>query len=191
MAFGKDADNFYLMYITSDATTLSTSGQGERIVIAKAGADSNTADIWFIGRSFQKTPDSATGTIKAVASRVIANKSTGSFTFSLVNEPSGNSICSIFTRSNGTKTYVEARTAVPGSTNACTDVTGMVPGTAACYDATTMATTTDCSAVSTVPTDFGAESTFIDTDLSGLAADSESITKLDFAALGVGEFVKQ
>jgi len=152
-AFGKDEDNFYLVYRTNDNEE--TSGKGSRILLAKASADGNKAEIWFIGKSMQN--DSGTLVNSVNAQRILANKATGEFTFNTVEDPDLADtmlFSSFFGNTDGTNAYFEARF----GNSTLTDVTSMVPGTGWC--STTAALTTaggDCSALDSdsMPTAFG------------------------------------
>jgi hypothetical protein len=186
MAFGKDETHFYLMYITSDATTLSTPSQGERIIIAKAALDSTSADIWFIGRSLQGSPSGSN--IRGVVNRIIANKTDGSFSFGLSDEGIGSTNCAIYARSNGQKVNIQARTPRQGSSTECQNVENMAWDTGGCYDAASLASTTGCTELVAVPSDFGLTVPFKESDVIDIKEDSEVITKTDFAAAGVTEF---
>jgi hypothetical protein len=188
MAFGRDDNNYYLMYVTSDATDFAAS-QGERIVIATVAADESTADIWFIGRSRQVGP--AGDKIQGVANRIIANKTSGAFTFALSDEGIGSVNCAMFARSNGSVVNFQARTPLPGSSSECKDVQNMAWGSGACYDSKTLAATTGCDGLEKAPSNFGPASPFKETDVVSVKSDSERLTKIDFAAAGVTELVKK
>ena len=182
MAFGKDESHYYFIFITSDSTEFSA----ERIVIAKAAADSSTAEIWFIGRSLQGGPGGSI--ISGTANRIVADKTTGAFAYGLTDEAIGSTNCAMFARSNGTILNFQARTPLVGSSGECQDVTGMEWGTGACYDAKTLAPTTGCSGLTSVPANYGASSPFRESDVTALEEDSETITKTDFSAAGIAEF---
>jgi hypothetical protein len=184
MAFGTDGTDFFFIFVTSDATEFK-SFQGERIVIAKAAADSSTAEVWFIGRSLQGM---GTQSMSGVANRIVANKTTGAFAYGLTDEAIGSTNCAMYARSNGTVMNFQARTPLMGSSSECTDVTGMEWGTGACYDAKTLAPTTGCEGLSSVPSNFEASAPFKESDVTVIENDSELITKIDFSALGVAEF---
>jgi|GEM_PF-1629620 len=186
MAFGKDGDSFYLMYITSDAKELTTGGQGDRIVMAKAAADSSEAEVWFVGRSLQVGPNGSL--ISGTANRIIANKSTGAFSFGLTDEAIGSTNCAMFARSNGKVVNFQARTPVPGSSTECQDVTGMEWGTGKCYDASSLATTTGCDELKSVPAEYGTAGTFKESDVKSIEDDVTTIVGFDFDAAGVVEF---
>jgi hypothetical protein len=185
MAFGKDGSDYYFMTVTSDAAVFSAS-QGERIVIAKASADSTTAEIWFIGRSLQGGPGGSQ--ISGVANRIVADKTTGAFAYGLTDEAVGSTNCAMYARSNGTVLNFQARTPLMGSSTQCQDVTGMEWGVGACYDAKTLAPSTGCESLVTVPSNYGAATPFRETDVTVIDEDSESITKFDFSAAGIPEF---
>jgi hypothetical protein len=186
MAFGKDDDNFYLMYVTSDAKEFTSGGQGERIVMARAAADSSSADIWFIGRSFQSGPNGSM--ISGTANHILANKTTGAFSFGLTDEAIGSTNCAMFARSNGSVVNFQARTPVAGSATECQDVTGMAWGTGACYDSATLATATGCEDLKSAPSDFGTSAPFKESDVTAIEEDSKTLANLDFDAAGVAEF---
>jgi hypothetical protein len=64
----------------------------------------------------------------------------------------------------------------------------MAWGTGGCYDAASLASTTGCTELATVPSDFGLTVPFKESDVIDIKADSETITKTDFTAAGVPEF---
>lgn len=185
MAFGKDETHVYLSYFTRDAAEF-TGNQGERIIFAKASLDSTSAEIWFIGRSLQ---GGTAGTqISGVANRIIADKTTGAFSFGLTDEAIGSTNCAMYARSNGTALNFQARTPLSGSSTECQDVENMAWGTGACYDAATLAPATDCTGLDTVPANYGTSAPFKETDVKAIEDDSETIVEFDFAAAGIAEF---
>ena len=198
MAFGKDATHFYLMYLTKDADTLTTTGQGHRIVMAKADAAGNEADIWFIGNSYQGG-DSVVPTdkIATVANRVIANKTTGAFTYAMAESVIGLLSQSNFIRYDGTSFYFKGQTTLPGpSSMSVQDIVDGSSNTEFCFGASDLATKTLATCQSAnlddVPSDFGMteapRSKATTTFFSDLKADVTTILATDFAAAGVGRF---
>ncbi len=185
MLFGKDETHYYFASITRDAAEFKQN-EGERIVFAKAAADATTAEIWFIGRSLQVGP--AGSHIRGVVNRIMANKTTGAFSYGLSDEGIGSTNCAMYGRSDGTKLNFQARTPKTGSTSECQDVENMTWGTGACYDAATLEPATDCAALATVPTGYGVSQPFKEIDVIDVKEDSESITDFDFLAAGVKEF---
>jgi hypothetical protein len=199
MAFGKDATHFYLMYLTKDADTLGTTGQGHRIVMAKADVAGNEADIWFIGNSYQGGQSVVPADkISTVANRVMANKTTGAFTYAIAESVIGLTKQSNFIRSDGTNFYFKGQTSLP-SNGGTTSVQDIVDGNGAnefCFGASDLSTKTLATCQTTnlddVPTDFGmseaprskANVNFF----SELKADVTSILNTDFAAAGIGRF---
>ncbi len=186
MAFGKDDDYYYVANFTSqdsDATRV--------LVMARASKDGNTADLWFLGTSPQSgaaVPAWANGKT-AVANRVIANKETGSFTYSIAEIPLGLAQQSNFIRSDGSIFYFKAQASDGQSAQDVADGAD----TEFCRDAVSLAATTDATACSTaglnvIPTGFGLTTVprsggaaFFDE----LKADIETIATTDFGALGV------
>jgi len=186
MAFGKDDTHFYLNYLTRSSTEYTGTGDGEILVLAKASVDGNVADVWNIGQSYQKLPDENQGTMKAAFSRIVANKATGEFSFLNVYEPSGGPLCSIFIRSNGSKTYIEARANPNGA--ACIDVAEMEAGSGKCFDATDMTGSTGCESISSYPSDFLLTAPINDANIASIKTSSSSLAGFDFDAAGVGRF---
>jgi len=156
MAFGKDENYYYLVYRTNDNAT--TSGSGVRIVIAKATLDGNSTDIWFLGASYQTY--GGTTSRRVNAQRVLANKTTGAFTFNSIEEDDvaknylfGN----FFVNSDATHLYVEASF---GNGGTITDVTGMTrtnPYCASVSDLTTAVSASNCNSIDadSLPSNFG------------------------------------
>ncbi len=184
MAFGKDENFAYLMYITVDSTTFAAS-EGERIIFGKVDLDGNNAEIWFIGRSLQGMTNNQQ--IRGVANRIIANKTTGAFSFALSDEGIGSTNCAMYANSDGSLINFQARTPEQGSSTQCKNVTGMEWGVGACYDATTLESATGCESLAGVTDDFGLSTTFKETDVAAVKAGSETIAGFDFAAAGVAE----
>jgi len=195
MAFGKDSDYYYLMFITKDADSLTKTGQGFRVMIAKVTTDSNQADIWFIGNSYQSSPVMPRpDNISTVFNRVIANKSTGEFTYSKTETLTGMAIQSSFIRSNGTNLFVKGQSYVAslGLTNVRSD--SDPSKTTFCVDAKTLdevsASVCTNASLNTVPTAYGLTDSPVAkssaTFFGELKTNIDDIMKTDFASLGVG-----
>lgn len=186
MAFGKDDDYYYVANFTT-----SDSGNTKILVLSRVTVDGNEADLWFLGTSSQSgvsVPSWANGKT-AVANRVMANKSTGAFTYSIAEIPLGMTQQSNFIRSNGDVFYFKAQTADGQS------VQDVVDGSATefCRNADTLAaadSTSECTsaALNTVPAGFGISTiprsggTAFFTELK---IDIQTISETDFGALGV------
>lgn len=203
MAFGKDSDHFYLVYRTDDNAL--TSGSGERYLIAKASADGNSAEIWFVGASCQTGGGcSSRSQFNVNAQRVLANKTSGAFTFNSVEylTTAQNMIFGdFFANSNGTNIYLEAAF---GSGGSMTDVSGMTSagnGASNCVLASTLATaaSTDCASIgrSGMPSNFGLTAPMRnraplwqadDTARGNFLTALQAISDIDYSAQGVGKF---
>jgi hypothetical protein len=205
MAFGKDSENFYLVYRTDDNSL--SNGSGERYVIAKASIDGNQADIWFVGASCQNvgtTPCSSRNDFKGNAQRVLANKTTGDFTFNSVEDESlaGAKIFGDFYgNTDGTNLYIEGAF---GNGGTITDVTGMTASGAAtnCLKVSDLTSLgSDCSPTlgrSAMPSDFGLTAPMRNKHTTKWQADSnaktaflsalDTISSIDYTAQGVGKF---
>jgi hypothetical protein len=205
MAFGKDSENFYLVYRTDDNSL--SNGSGERYVIAKASIDGNTADIWFVGASCQNvgtTPCSSRNDFKGNAQRVLANKTTGDFTFNSVEDESlaGAKIFGDFYgNTDGTNLYIEGAF---GDGGTITDVTGMTASGAAtnCLKVSDLTSLgSDCSPTlgrSAMPSNFGLTAPMRNKHTTKWQADStaktaflsalDTISNIDYTAQGVGKF---
>ncbi len=202
MAFGKDETHFYLMYITKDAEQLTSTGQGIRIVMAKADASGNEADIWMIGNSYQNGPSVIpTDKISTMVNRVIANKTTGAFTYSIAESVIGLTKQSSFIRSNGSYVYFSGQTALPG--NDGLKVTDVVDSTGQinefCYASNSLESQNiaTCTGVglNTVPSNFGLtevpRAKAVATFFADLKASVNKISTTDFAALGIQAFTSK
>lgn len=205
MAFGKDSENFYLVYRTDDNSL--SNGSGERYVIAKASIDGNQADIWFVGASCQNvgtTPCSSRNDFKGNAQRVLANKTTGDFTFNSVEDESlaGAKIFGDFYgNTDGTNLYIEGAF---GNGGTITDVTGMTASGAAtnCLKVSDLTSLgSDCSPTlgrGAMPSDFGLTAPMRNKHTTKWQADStaktaflsalDTISSIDYTAQGVGKF---
>lgn len=198
MAFGKDDTHFYLVYLTKTVQTLAATGDGFMVVLAKADAAGNEADIWFIGNSYQGGEGVVpSDKISTVVNRVIANKSTGAFTYAIAESVIGLTKQSNFIRSDGTNMYFKGQTANPGMGSM--SVQDIVDGSSAaefCFGATDLSTKTlaTCTGASLddVPSNFGMteapRSKATTSFFSDLKADVNSIIVTDFAAAGIGRF---
>ena len=148
-AFGKDDTHYYLVYRTSDSCT--TNGCGTRFLLAKASIDGNEADIWNVGYSWQSGAQSAN------AQRVLANKTTGEFTFNLVEDPidvGGMGFLSFYGNTDGTNAYFEATTSISNNKK---DIPNLIPGTGGCFLTSDLSSAGDCSGLdrNAMPQDFG------------------------------------
>jgi hypothetical protein len=206
MAFGKDSENVYLVYRTNDNAF--TNGSGERYVIAKASVDGNQAEIWFVGASCQKAGGascSGRSEFKVNAQRVLANKSTGSFTFNTVEDDtvaSGMHFGDFYANSNGQYIFFEA---AYGSGSAVQNVddndTSTNTVTPWCLNSTTLFTTSlsNCSTLnrSSMPSNFGLSAPMRNSGTIWQASSGakssfltalDTISSIDYTAQGVGKF---
>ena len=206
MAFGKDSENVYLVYRTDDNAL--TNGSGERYVIAKASVDGNQAEIWFVGASCQKAGGascSGRSEFKVNAQRVLANKSTGSFTFNTVEDETvanGMLFGDFYANSNGTNIYLEAAF----GNGSLTDVSGMTSagnGASNCLVASTLSATSaaTCNTIGRsggMPSNFGLTAPMRNKHSTVWQADAtargafltalDTISGIDYTAQGVGKF---
>lgn len=204
MAFGKDSSNFYLVYRTNDNAT--TAGSGIRIVLAKAALDGTTADIWFLGASYQTPMGGGATQRRGNLQRVMANKTTKAFTFNTVEEDDtakGYLFGSFFANTDGTNLYMEA---AYGGGSAITDVTGMTraaPYCAALSAITTPIAASNCATINAanLPSGFGLTAPMTnsstgsatlwqanDTTEAAFEAAVDTIVAKDYTAAGVGVF---
>lgn len=204
MAFGKDSTSFYLVYRTNDNAT--TAGSGIRIVIAKASLDATTADIWFLGASYQTVVSSRAVERRGNIQRVLANKSTGAFTFNTAEEDDtakGMLFGNFYANTDGSKIYMEA---AYGAGSSLTDVTGMNRSTPYCASVsaiTTALSASQCADInaSHMPTGFGSTAPFTNSSTgsatlwqANTAAETayetaiDNIVAMDYTALGVGKY---
>jgi stress response protein SCP2 len=204
MAFGKDSSYFYLVYRTNDNAT--TSGSGIRIVIAKASLDGTTADIWFVGASYQQPSGGGAVERRGNVQRVLANKTTGAFTFNTVEEDDtakGYLFGSFYAHTDGTKVAMEA---AYGSGTTLTDVTSMTRAVPYCANLSALTTNLGAASCSTLngtspPTGFGLTTAMTNSTAgsatlwqANTAAETafetaiDTITAIDYTAKGVGKF---
>jgi hypothetical protein len=201
MAFGKDSEYFYLVYRTNDNAL--TPGSGERYLLAKASADGNLAEIWFVGVSCQGTCSSRND-FKGNAQRVLANKSTGNFTFNSVEDSSvarNMTFGDFYGNTDGTNLYIEAAFGYGGT---LTDVSGMTSSGSAsnCVKVSDLTSLgSDCSPTlgrgDGMPSNFGLTAPMRNQGTAWLAdstaktnylADLLAISSIDYTAQGVGKF---
>lgn len=178
-AFGKDDDYYYLVYRTFDSCT--TSGCGKRFLLAKATVDGNKADIWMVGSSKQ-TANSTTDDSMNVQ-RILANKSTGAFTFNHVKDPlfnAGIGFASFYGNTDGTKVYMEGVGAVGSNYNAAVGF-GYNNGWCASVSALTTSTPGTCGDVdrTVTPDGFGLSFPMVILEDASL---STNFSEVDWAA---------
>jgi hypothetical protein len=204
MAFGKDSTHFYLVYRTNDNAT--TAGSGIRIVIAKAALDGTTADIWFLGASYQSPMGGGATERRGNVQRVLANKTTKAFTFNTVEEDDtakGYLFGSFFANTDGTNLYLEAAYGAGGAINDVTGMTRAAPYCAALSAITTPLAASTCTTINAanVPSGFGLTAPMTnsstgsatlwqasDTTEAAFEAAVDAIIAKDYTAAGVGVF---
>jgi len=183
-------------------------GNGERYLIAKASADGNQADIWFVGASCPNGGGcGARGDFAVNAQRVLANKATGTFTFNQAESESvaeGMLFGDFYANTDGTHLYLEAAYGAGGD-EGLTDVTGMTSagdGAANCVRTSDLAPvgSTDCSTLgrSAMPSTFGLDAPMRNKHTTQWQADEQAktafltalqvISDIDYSAEGVGKF---
>ena len=203
MAFGKDSEYFYLVYRTDDNAL--TNGSGERYVIAKATIDGNQAEIWFVGAGCQVVGGgscSSRSDFKVNAQRVLANKSTGQFTFNSVEDDSltGYIFNDFYGNTDGTNLYLEAGFARGGTLFDVTGMTSAGNGANNCILTSDLSSAGTCTSLgrSSMPANFGLTAPMRNKHSSKWQADAsaksayltalQAIADIDYTAQGVGKF---
>jgi len=202
MAFGKDDSNFYLIFLIKHADVLTEVGKGNLIVLAKTDIEGTKADVWALSNTFLGNASGVFEFPDGIAisfNRVVADKNTGAFTYSVAESGFGQTKVASFIRSNGSQFSFTGQTS--GFVNNQMQLLDIVKASDSdqkqfCYETSDLASLepSQCAEADlyTVPSDFGLSQAprgksdqYFNQDLR---ADISSIMGTDFEAKEVGEY---